>query len=408
MRRLVALAVGVAAIVVCVAAPAHAAAGDLDPTFGNGGTKVVDMGAPSELVQAVHALRSGRILIGGTYGAGYPSDGLVLTRLEPWGGLDQSFGSGGRVKVAANGFLWGDSAVQPDGKILLASSELVGSNGRYVVVRRFTISGAPDRQFGVLGTSVITLPGDATNQPRLAVASTGAIIVGMDDGRTVRVTRLTASGAIDRTFGADGVARSDQPEGSQNIFLARIALTASDAIVLGTALNTSCGDRECTWQAGVARLASDGSPDPTFAGGGYAVIPESGFDIAEDVAAGPDGTVYVAGLRRLFRLGADGVLDPSFGSGGAAPLVHRGNLDLAPDGRAVVAAGGVVSRFLADGTPDPSFGGGDGVAAYALPNGAPAIDGDVDVQTDGRVVVAGTKQAATSTARDAVVFRLLG
>lgn len=99
------------------------------------------------------------------------------------------------------------------------------------------------------------------------------------------------------------------------------------------------------------------------------------------VAEAPDGSVLVAGERRVARYTAGGQLDSSFGRGGfltvALPSVASFEIgDIAVDaegrivliGTALVASGNgpasnmaAAVRYLSDGELDPSFGGGDGV-----------------------------------------------
>ncbi|HYG95658.1 MAG TPA: delta-60 repeat domain-containing protein, partial [Solirubrobacterales bacterium] len=82
----------------------------------------------------------------------------------------------------------------------------------------------------------------------------------------------------------------------------------------------------------------------------------------------PDGKIVLAGRTHpaygaLARLNPDGSLDPSFGQGGFAidqRTVNFSALALQPDGRIVGGAGpgSVISRYLPDGAPDPGFAGG--------------------------------------------------
>jgi uncharacterized delta-60 repeat protein len=93
------VAVTAIAALLAVAAPgAVAADGDLDPSFGQGGSATYDLGgspAESSMAQAAAVQADGRIVLAGsTHGQGGASD-LLLTRVLPDGQLDTGFGSGG-------------------------------------------------------------------------------------------------------------------------------------------------------------------------------------------------------------------------------------------------------------------------------------------------------------------------
>lgn len=97
--------------------PAGAAPGDLDPTFGSGGTVDTPIGASAGvsdlLIQA-----DGKLVAGGS--SAVPRSTFTLARYGSNGAVDASFG--------AEGVAWGPDGVgraigvQPDGKILLAGT----------------------------------------------------------------------------------------------------------------------------------------------------------------------------------------------------------------------------------------------------------------------------------------------
>jgi len=84
---------------VCVAlggpAVALAAPGDLDPTFGTGGTVITSFGG-SDVASAVVVQPDGKLVVAGrTNIAG--NTVFALARYNPNGGLDPTFGTGGLV-----------------------------------------------------------------------------------------------------------------------------------------------------------------------------------------------------------------------------------------------------------------------------------------------------------------------
>jgi uncharacterized delta-60 repeat protein len=105
--------------------------------------------------------------------------------------------------------------------------------------------------------------------------------------------------------------------------------------------------------------------------------------------------VAVCGLWPSAALAAPGDLDPSFGSGGKATLNPGGGEDgagdvaIQPDGKIVVAGWDsdddelVLARYLTNGTLDTSFGGGDGIASTDL-----LSYGAIALTPDGSIMVA--------------------
>jgi uncharacterized delta-60 repeat protein len=164
----------------------------------------------------------------------------------------------------------------------------------------------------------------------------------------------------------------------------------------------------------VARYNPSGNLDPTFGGDGR-VITDLGYaDSAFAVAIQPDGKIVVAGGSDtqspqgarigLVRYLTNGALDTSFGSGGIVvtdvdTFDYAFGLALQADGRIVVAGQShsmtaafdsdvVVVRYQTNGALDGSFGTG-GIVRTDFANRWD-IARDVDVLSDGRIVVGGS------------------
>ena len=157
----------------------------------------------------------------------------------------------------------------------------------------------------------------------------------------------------------------------------------------------------------VARLGSDGSPDPGFLGNGFTVLPMSGFDEADAVTRQADGKIVAAGYTDdaanlskgvIVRVNPDGNLDGSFAADGVATIDAGGNTNavtellIQPDGK-ILAAGyggpgfdGVVTRLNPNGLADTSFDG-DGRATFDF-GGTNYVDA-IARQSDGKLVVLG-------------------
>jgi uncharacterized delta-60 repeat protein len=223
------------------------------------------------------------------------------------------------------------------------------------------------------------------------------------------------AGDLDPTFSSDGKFTDPLGEGPRpgGAFSA-IALQPDGKIVATGGASNSVNL--------VARLNPDGTLDPTFDSDGKLLHPlgagpGEGMS-AVAIAVQADGKIVVAGwvtdfatqvqraaVVRLTPTGAfdptldgDGILVTQFGAG-ANPDSSINAVSVLPDGRILLAGGAtnssggfetLLARRNVDGSPDPSFGSG-GKTMIQLGVGANASSGaiDMELQPDGRIVVAG-------------------
>jgi uncharacterized delta-60 repeat protein len=214
--------------------------GTLDFGFGLAGLVVTDFGVgASEGARRLVLQGDGKIVASGDpIGAVAGVNRTAVARYDATGKLDPSFGSGGKVLLAAGPLLGRGLTLQSDGKLLLAGRVVNGSNINEFALTRLRSDGSTDTSFGNAGlvTTSITGLGDQA----LAVALQG-------DGR------ILAAG-------------------------------------IGNAINNNFA---------LARYAADGSVDTSFASGGKLIVDFFGFsDIAENLVVQPDGKIVVGGLAR--------------------------------------------------------------------------------------------------------------
>ena len=74
--------------------------GDLDPSFGTGGTRFIQVPGYSADTSAVAVQADGKLVIAGTGWAGGGNYTIIVTRLLPDGSTDSAFGSGGLAQIA--------------------------------------------------------------------------------------------------------------------------------------------------------------------------------------------------------------------------------------------------------------------------------------------------------------------
>ena len=410
------------------------AADVLDPTFGTNGLVTTDLGA-TEIAEAAAVQPDGKLVVvgiaAGGVGASLVGDILVL-RYKADGSLDTAFGAGGKVLLD-----FGDTAdspaavlVQSDGKIVVVGgatqlADNVSGFVSYFVLARLNPDGTPDNTFGAGGklkTKFDTpLPASAVSaaiQPDGRVVIAG--LVQKSGGEQVFAAadffaaRFNPDGTPDATFGTQGHTSVDFSDYDVAI---GVTLQPDGKILLAGIAGANLNNIGSTVSFALARLKSDGMPDPTFDGDGRVTTTFYGYDYANGVALQADGKIVAAGTAAAYginfiesdfalaRYEANGALDPTFGAGGRVTLDFDSGRDTAlgvaaaPNGRLLV--GGYTfphdfrlgpsfgaARLNPDGSPDNTFGAG-GRAATRFPGDQRADARGMTAQPDGKLILVG-------------------
>lgn len=302
---------------------------------------------------------------------------------------DTGFGGDGRVErdVASLGDAARDAAVFADGSlVVVGESEInIGANP----TRRFNAAGVVrllpdgslDAGFGN-GGRLALLPGGTPADEGFGARALGVVALadggvavagGWDAGAAVDgqlfVVRLTAAGALDPAFGDNGVVLLSLPGLFDPVAEALDVQSDGSLVVAGS------GDAAAGPQAFLLRLTPAGALDAGFGDAGLVRVPA------------PDPNVTDFSFSALLVLANDAIL--AAGGGGEV----------------------LVGRYLADGSPDPAFGTAGTVLVPLGPvtGGTQPSEGDafgVAVQSDGRVVVAGTRADLALARNEAVLVRL--
>src|SRR5262249_11513474 len=155
--------------------------GSFDSTFGNGG-KVVTDPSPNGAYNEIWDLAlqpDGRILAGGNVQIGTDTK-LAVARYLPNGVLDTSFGANGVATANTSGRAY-SVLVQPDGKVVLVGGSAGGNASAQFALSRFNPDGGLDDSFGGTGTVLTDLPGtyeqafDAALQPDGKIVAVGQV-----------------------------------------------------------------------------------------------------------------------------------------------------------------------------------------------------------------------------------------
>jgi uncharacterized delta-60 repeat protein len=381
------------------------AAGELDPTFGDGGRVVTDLGG-DDSAGGMAIQRDGRIVVAGQRVAGR-SGGFVVARYLSDGSLDPSFGTGGSVTTDI-GEVDGANAVviQDDGRIVAAgfAQPPGGADVDFAVVR-YLADGSPDPSFGTGGIVTTDVSGNDAALD-VVVQEDGKIVAA---GRAVRrgfdfaLTRYLPDGTVDHSFGKEGAVRTEFS--GNEVALAVAVQDDGPILAVGNVFN----QRESNFA--LARYLPNGALDPSFGGDGRVTTAFGiGSNAATDVVVQEGGHILVAGSsmgRRalswaLARYLPDGTLDHSFGKLGRVKTTFGPGDDFAlalvtqEDGRILAAGtaaglrGGpdfALARYLPEGRLDASFGG-DGRTVTDF-SGGEDYALDLALQPDGKAVAAG-------------------
>jgi uncharacterized delta-60 repeat protein len=177
----------------CALGLVGAAGAALDPSFGSGGEIVFANDERNDLAIDLH----GRVVTTGNEFGG----AATIRRLLPDGSGDPTFGIGGLVRDPLGGVvaISGGGAVDSEGRILIAGH---AEGSRYVA--RYLPDGTRDASFGNDGVARFGTSGTA-NELHVDHEDRPIVL----DGAPVRLTRLTADGELDSSFGPDGILTTD-------------------------------------------------------------------------------------------------------------------------------------------------------------------------------------------------------
>jgi uncharacterized delta-60 repeat protein len=311
--------------------------GTLDPTFGSGGIVVQDFNGMPNYGAAAVLVAGGKILVAGTYGELGATD-ICVSRYNADGSLDTTFGGGDGIAILDVGS--GEDgayamALDASGNILVAG-QTVTSNGWYdMVVARFNADGAVDTSFGTDGVVSVDFSGDFDVANSVAVQADGKILVGgsatVNFNGTFALVRLNADGSLDSGFGVGGKVSTDLSDpvtGYRYSGSFAIAQVGGQIVLAGYATDFMNADAALVW------YNADGSLNHTMQ---YEWGRDD--DTAMALAVDADGKLLVAGYSHdqsssasdfaVMRVLADGSMDGSFNGGMVARTSFSGGWDMA-------------------------------------------------------------------------------
>lgn len=305
------------------------------------------------------------------------------------------------------------SALQPDGRIILAGYCGSGSNTSFCAVR-YGANDAIDSDFGNKGrvdTQIVS--GANNNATAVIVQPDGKIVLsgycGSSGAMSFCAIRYLPNGSLDVEFGNEG--KSITPfVGTGSSYAFSAALQPDGKIILGGECVVSSDNSDFC----ALRYNANGTVDQSFHGNGHVVTPitPGGNDRAKVVLLQPDGRIVLTGFCWngsdydfcALRYDSNGALDLNFGSNGTVvTAITAGWYDIAttaalqPDGKIVLAGYcfNVVSydfcaaRYDSSGALDTAFGNGGRVLTPVTANNGYDFATAIATQPDGKIVLAG-------------------
>jgi uncharacterized delta-60 repeat protein len=415
--------------------------GGLDTTFEGDGRATIAISPYSAGASAMVIQPDGKIVATG--GGSNPASGhdFIVVRVNTNGTTDTTFDGDGIV--VTNFFFFRDGAaalaLQADGRIVAAGRTSTGSTASMFqtgdfgpatsldfAVARYNTNGSLDTTFDGDGklTPELFYMDDMINglglqsDGKIVAAGTFFLFILGDLNSDFRLARYTPNGGLDTTFGTAGRVSTDFSNGSYD-FAAAVAVLPDDRILVAGYTNPdnfNPGEFVGKRDFAIARYNPDGSPDTTFDTDGKLT---TDFNNTQDEIAAmlvqPDGKIVVGGTTdskpALVRYNSNGQLDASFGSGGRVIITAAMTItEIARQADGKIIAAGFTPRDVSqptdlaltrynsngsldngsvnDSTPGDSFGT-NGLVTTSLTATGLESAGDVVIQPDGRILVAG-------------------
>ena len=340
----------------------------------------------------------------------------------------------GETDRAFAGVLWAKT------NVVAAGMAISNSESDFGLARYSTIDGTLDPTFGV-GGKVTT---DVSPDNDVAYAVTvrdDRIIAAGNAGVDAALVRYMPNGDLDPSFAGTGIVKTDFLGGGDQFEALGLVnwFQTTRIVAAGTAGNAPGGH-----DFAIALYDGNGQLVPGFGNGGKAtvgftagsLVPVPSNDWAQALAVQADKKVVVGGYAytggggcsgtgtnfALARLNTNGTLDSTFGTGGRV-ITHVGmgdnvtGVQVQSDGKIVVAGSSQAAcagegritlvRYHPNGSIDASFGAG----GFAIVNFDPTLHEHATglrIQPDGRLVVSGiTMPLAGSAGCNALVARFM-
>lgn len=408
-------------------------AGNLDPSFGNGGKVVTSLNSGAEVAHGVVLQSDDKLVVAGYATSSITGKDFFCARYKTDGSLDSAFGTNGIVTVdiqLGSDDIAYDLAIQTDGKIVLGGSSDDGTK-KDAALLRLNTDGTIDSTFGINGRVTTVFESGQTDEIRVVKIHylTGKILVGGSSIVSTNISkpiiaRYLSSGALDVSFNSTGI---------KTLWVTSLdyqyLFSVEDLVVQSNGKISAVGWRDFpTFSSDddfwACRMNSDGTMDNTFSTDGVAVYNGSfnGADNAYSMLLKSNGNILIAGRSHVNNVIDDFILFEVGASGSVASwsaAVNFGNLyddvayGLAEDngGKFVLAGSSsnsfgsdksfAIARINSNASIDNTFGS-NGQVTTSFGSNTVSESFDVLVQSDNKIVAVGY------TGNDIALARYLG
>jgi uncharacterized delta-60 repeat protein len=425
----------------CASFVAFAAPGSLDPTFGVGGVTSVSITTSQDIPATSKLLVDGRIVI-----AGSCEQDLCLTRLKENGDVDVSFGVQGVTRTSGGYQFNATPAIleAPNGAFLLAATcrnyNVLSNTYAHACVVRYSADGVIDESFGLGGVTAVQIANGTTDAVESAFQSDGKLLIlgacrlGSSPVPRYCLTRLSAAGQLDTTYGNQGFTVLNTGEGTVTDGPRTLVVDANDrAVVAGECIQDINAARVGIMRICLARVLLSGQQDASWGENGLLILrgvvdpsvsaltkrSPSGFLLATSCAS--NGPRFC-----LLSISENGALDAAFGVNGVVEIPAQpsafGYYRESPSRTARSSSGFLfvagscykdysthfcVKRLVADSVLDTTFGSGGSTIQTFDSLGGYTSDVHVLAAND-KVILVGSCGRSLATSMDFCVIRLKG
>ncbi|MBL0341106.1 MAG: T9SS type A sorting domain-containing protein [Bacteroidetes bacterium] len=392
--------------------------GSLDTTFNIVGTFTHDFGFIDNITDVKIQPADQKIVVAGTALTPSFSGKLLVARLLPEGGFDTTFNDSGSVIIPFfNESYAYETFIKNDGKIVVAGAAADPSFQFTALVLRLNEDGSIDSTFGTNGFSLPEIStGDDFAYAMAEQIDHKIVIAGTAVDANFRnapcVMRMEEDGAIDSTFGTNGVAYIPISE-TDNELTSVVIQPDGKILVSGHIDNGLTSGGQFDFDVLVARFNTDGTADITFGNNGVVItaVSTNYIDDAFGMQLTSNGGIIVVGFTTqpnfsydaiVLQYDSTGSLDTTFGTNGIT-IFDNADQDIAfdvevqSDGKILIAGNSgefipnpndfMLARYNSNGTLDNSFG----TNGFSLT----PILADYDeaesmaIQADGKIVLGG-------------------
>jgi uncharacterized delta-60 repeat protein len=283
--------------------------GSLDTSFGVGGRVVIP--APGNDFDGVNDVvidQNNKIIVVGDVEDGTTND-FIAIRLNQNGSLDSSFGINGRSLISmssgsARKGVAHSVDIDQSGKIVIGGIAYSSSDIVSFAIARLNPNGGIDNTFDNDGKVLIDVSGNSQGSAALdifigqgnKIVAAGVVASNTNSG-DFAVVRLNPDGTLDNTFGMNGDGKTivDISDGTNWFEVANgLAIDQNNNIIAAGYGVTASGDIDFA----ALRLNPNGIPDGSFGVNGKSLIPVSSvgtFDLGNAVAIDKDNKIVIVG-----------------------------------------------------------------------------------------------------------------